>query len=219
MFKIRNKKVVNNLEGGFTLSVALIMTTIILAVSFSITTIITKSVKISGLATEGAAAYMSAEVGVDCVRTLEDATIAIQRSIGATTTGLFISPTRKVAILNSTAVANANNTNTSPNNITTQDTRTVTSTNIDSVNIVDFECGGNPILAPVGSAPEQISLVNIDNVYYSVSKFSVKSTDANRCSDLEVYKSDDGSMIIISRGYSKCSGADRIARELRVTIN
>lgn len=216
-----------NLESGFTLSVALIMTTIILAVSFSITTIITKSVKISGLATEGAAAYMSAEVGVDCVRNLEDATISIQRSIGATTTGLFISPTTKLAILNSAQVTNtqtttANSPTTVASTVTSSgdETRKLTATNIDGVKVTDFNCGSKPITTQTSTtATDNAGYTEINGNAYSVTKFSINGVDSDRCSDMEVYKSDDGSMIIISRGYSKCAGVDRVVRELRVTIN
>lgn len=206
-----------DIERGFTLSVALIMTTIILAISFSISTIIAKSVKISGLATEGAGAYLSAEVGIDCVRTLEDATLSIQKAKGEAPIGLFSSPTdadtlRTIQnnISNTTVTANVN-TNNTPNT-----SRPNSTTNLGAdLPITSFNCGGGAIVANSGN----LGSATVDGSGYAITRISVKSTDTNRCSDIEIYKSDDGSMIIVSRGYSKCSGSDRIARELRVTIN
>ena len=190
-------------QEGFTLSVALIMTTIMLAVSFSVSTIISKSVKISGLATEGAAAYFAAESGVDCVTGLEDAALSIERRSKIQEVGFFRSTSKIVTYIDSNGDQQAYI-------LGDGDTTNIRS----SPSITGFSCGGG-LLGLISGYP---TAVNIDAKTYRMTKVRMNAT-AGVCAEVEVYKASEGGIIIVSRGYSKCGGDGAIARELRVTID
>ena len=179
------------------------MTTIMLAVSFSVSTIISKSVKISGLATEGAAAYFAAESGADCVTGLEDAALSMQRKSKIQEVGFFRSTSRTATYIDS---------NGDLQTYTLEDGDT---TNIRlSPNIRGFSCGGGLL----GLISGDFTPVSIDAKSYRMTKVRMNNT-AGVCAEVEVYKASEGGIIIVSRGYSKCGGDGTIARELRVTID
>ena len=207
---------------GFTLGMTMMISSLVLMLSFSIYSLMYREINIANIGNQSVKAYYNADLGIECVKYYEDKYITPNSNPNSPLTKVYI---------NGGIIADAKVTKVGffLGSDEGWDSAQVTDGGIAypkaNQYILDIRCAGFSVskdrlnVDNTGTAAkyDEGSVANF-NIRSMITGFSIKNVDADVCVDIKVYKSyqDENILKIISTGYNSCryTNGQRVSREV-----
>ncbi len=210
------------INNGFTLGMTMMMSSLVLMLSFSVYSLMYREIKIANMGDQSVKAYYNADLGIECVKYYEDQYLTSGSNPNSPPTKVY---------MNGGAIADAK--------VTKSGFFLGSDDGWDSIQVIDggvtypkanqytsgVRCAGFSVnkdtlnAANVGDAHRYIEgSTNNLNIRSMINRFSIKNVNADVCVDIKVQKSvqDENILKIIATGYNSCNytNGQRVSREV-----
>ena len=214
---MKNLKFKININDGFTLGMTMMVSSMVLLLSFSIFSIMYREIKVTNIGNDSATAYYNADLGIECVKYYEDKNQRSNPNSAASKVlyngAIIPSPHTLSGFFLGSEYGSQGGVVVDPaNGLLYQPTNSY---------LEDIKCGGmtitkNTLNANNLGANAKYNCNIITTLPVMVNKFSINNTTLDICVDIEVSKTYKNSSIleITSTGYNSCNAVNgrRVSR-------